>query len=129
MRSAGISGFTDEVSREFKTGTNVLLILHSLVNDGGPIYGYEVIQRIKRASQDQICLSPSSVYPLFKRLEKHHLVTSVWSGKSTAKQGIPRKYYTITLKGRRVYQHIHDKWSSTIHMIENTLNNITRENL
>ncbi len=58
-------------------------------------YGYELIDIIKDMSS--IAIAEGTLYPLLNRLKKDEMLTSRWQ---ELESGIPRKYYTITEKGK-----------------------------
>ncbi len=59
-------------------------------------YGYELIDTIKQVSSIEI--AEGTLYPLLNRLKKDGMLTSRWQELDS---GIPRKYYTITDKGKQ----------------------------
>ncbi len=58
-------------------------------------YGYELIDMIKQESSIEI--AEGTLYPLLNRLKKDGMLSSKWH---ELESGIPRKYYTITEKGK-----------------------------
>lgn len=73
----------------------------------GESYGYEIIQRVKRLSNEQIVWSEGALYPVLHRLEKQGLIQSVWR---KSEQGRKRKYYEITRKGKKVLDAEQKQW-------------------
>lgn len=84
-------------SKELLKGTLEPLILQVLRN-GGRMYGYEIAQRVKVLSHEQILISEGALYPILHRLEKKGVlcVEKVKVGRRT------RKYYTLTEEGQHV---------------------------
>jgi len=82
-------------STELLKGTLQTIIL-KLLEDHGKMYGYEMTQRVKELSKDQIMLTDGALYPTLHRMEREGLLTTerVQLGKRV------RKYYTITVKGQ-----------------------------
>jgi DNA-binding PadR family transcriptional regulator len=60
-------------------------------------YGYEIIRRVREASDGALDWSEGMLYPVLHRLEKLGLVSSEWD---TSGQGRRRRYYSITARGR-----------------------------
>ena len=73
--------------------TIVLQLLHSQ----GKMYGYEITQRVKELSNDEILLTEGALYPLLHKMEADGLLTvdKQLIGKRV------RKYYFLTPKGQK----------------------------
>lgn len=69
-------------------------LIIKLLLDHGRMYGYEICQRIKALSDDQIAISEAALYPALHRLEASDLLDSV----TELAKGRPRKYYFIAPK-------------------------------
>lgn len=95
------------VSRRMLAASLYPLML-SLLADG-PKYGYQIIQRAKALSGDDIKLSNSKLYPLLHRLENEGLLESAWK---PSEAGPDRKYYQITTKGCRSLETEIQAWRS-----------------
>ena len=80
---------------QLKRGTIEVCVLAALID--GPSYGYKIVKDL----QNIMGLSESTLYPVLKRLEANHLVTT----HSQECNGRLRKFYTITGEG---YQKILD---------------------
>lgn len=63
----------------------------------GEDYGYSIIQKVKDISGGKLEWTDGMLYPVLQRMEMDSLIISNWklSGESR-----PRRYYTITDKGR-----------------------------
>ncbi|MDD3218014.1 MAG: PadR family transcriptional regulator [Lachnospiraceae bacterium] len=75
-------------------------------------YGYEISQTIKSVSDTK----DSTLYPVLKRLQDQHLVTTY----NQEYQGRNRKYYSITQEGTVRYEEMcmeWDKFTNLIHSI------------
>jgi DNA-binding PadR family transcriptional regulator len=61
-------------------------------------YGYSIIQKVKGISGGSLEWTDGMLYPVLQRMEMDDLVTSKWrlSGENR-----PRRYYTITERGRK----------------------------
>lgn len=58
-------------------------------------YGYELIDTIRQVTSIEI--AEGTLYPLLNRLKKDGMLNSRWH---ELESGIPRKYYTITERGK-----------------------------
>jgi len=63
----------------------------------GEDYGYSIIQKVKEVSAGSLEWSDGMLYPVLQRMEMDDLIASQWkfSGENR-----PRRYYTITERGR-----------------------------
>ncbi len=62
----------------------------------GESYGYELIQRVRTLSEEELNWTDGMLYPVLHRLEKEKLIDSNWRQSETGRK---RKYYSITKKG------------------------------
>jgi PadR family transcriptional regulator PadR len=82
--------------REFLTGTVGVLIL-SLLSER-PMYAYEMVQEADQRSSKALQLKEGTVYPALHQMAREGLVQASWRDSPA---GRPRKYYSLTAKGRR----------------------------
>ncbi len=64
----------------------------------GEDYGYSIIQNVKDISGGHLEWTDGMLYPVLQRMEMDDLITSKWR---LSKENRPRRYYTITEKGRK----------------------------
>ncbi len=83
-------------------------LMLSLLADG-PKYGYEIIQRARRISDDRIKWSNSKLYPLLHKMEVDGLVEPFWKPSDS---GPDRKYYRLTPKGHEALAAKQREWRS-----------------
>ncbi|MGI6650911.1 MAG: PadR family transcriptional regulator [Limnochordia bacterium] len=83
-----------DVSKDLIAASATPLILAILRQQDS--YGYEIIKRIREASDDELVWTEGMLYPVLHRLEKNGLVESYWK-KSEA--GRRRKYYRLKEAG------------------------------
>jgi PadR family transcriptional regulator PadR len=82
--------------REFLTGTVGVLLL-TLLSER-PMYAYEMVQEADRRSSKALQLKEGTVYPALHQMAREGLVHASWRDSPA---GRPRKYYSLTAKGRR----------------------------
>ena len=63
----------------------------------GEDYGYNIIQKVKDVSGGSLEWTDGMIYPVLQRMEMDGLITSEWK---LSGENRPRRYYTITDKGR-----------------------------
>lgn len=86
-------------------------------------YGYEIIQEISQ--WDIISAKESTVYPLLRRLQKEDYLVSIW--KNSIEGLPPRKYYTLTDKGREYLSLMSKEWEGLVEVM-NELQRFGEEN-
>lgn len=68
------------------------------------MYGYGMIRHLEEAGY---AVEENTLYPLLRRLEKNEWIRSEWD----VSEDRPRKFYTITEKGRSVRERSLALWS------------------
>ncbi len=96
----------EKYERQLKKGILDMLVLKLLYSD--PMYGYQVIQKLKEDSGQVIILKDGTLYPILYRLEDEGLVESRWSEAEGKK--VARKYYRITDIGVQKLDEIIETW-------------------
>ena len=64
----------------------------------GEDYGYSIIQKVKNISGGNLEWTDGMLYPVLQRMEMDDLIASKWKLSGGNR---PRRYYTITEKGRK----------------------------
>lgn len=77
------------------SGSTALLIL-KLLEDGDK-YGYQMIEELRRRSDDTFSLKAGTLYPLLHTLEQKEFITA-WEESSDSTR--PRRYYHLTDAGK-----------------------------
>jgi PadR family transcriptional regulator, regulatory protein PadR len=78
-------------------------------------YGYEIAQSLKDASEDLYSMGQGTLYPALKRLEKKEFLESYWN---QSENGMKRKFYTITSKGKKELQKKVNSWERVTSLIQ-----------
>jgi len=81
-------------SKELIKGTIKPIILQ-LLSEQGRMYGYEIVQAVKKLSLGKILIKEGSLYPILHSLKKDGILDT----ESMEVGGRTRKYYTISEKG------------------------------
>ncbi|HEY1337888.1 MAG TPA: PadR family transcriptional regulator [Bryobacteraceae bacterium] len=71
----------------------------------GKSYGLEIIRALENHSN--LVLSEGTIYPILNRLRQDGLVDSMWVESDS---GHPRKYYSLTRKGRERAVRMAEAW-------------------
>ncbi len=73
----------------------------------GDSYGYAIIQRVKKLTNEQIKWTTSTLYPVLHSLENKGFLESYWQ---SSEGGPRRKYYRLTAKGHGVLKVEKQQW-------------------
>jgi PadR family transcriptional regulator, regulatory protein PadR len=73
-------------------------IILKLLHDNGRMYGYEITQKVKEITKDEIQITEGALYPILHKLEAEEVLTP----ETEKVDGRTRKYYKITPKGNAV---------------------------
>ena len=98
----------DEVAKwetQLRKGGLSLAVLASL--HPGRLYGLELLRRLE--TEAGMSVPEGTIYPLLSRLKAAGLVASEWV---ESEAGHPRKYYTLTDRGRRRLCEMASNWNS-----------------
>lgn len=64
-----------------------------------PMYGYELVDALDRATEGVLAVGQSTLYPLLYNLEAKGLIEGFW--RQADDTGKERKYYRLTSRGRK----------------------------
>lgn len=88
---------------QLRKGVLDMVILNVLSEKA--LYGLEMIQKMEELHGFEI--TEGTIYPLLSRLHAEGLVFSEWIESA---QGRPRKYYSLSEKGRRIIKDMNNAW-------------------
>jgi PadR family transcriptional regulator PadR len=92
------------------------------VIDEGPAYGYEMTKRLR--ARGMSIVGEGSIYPLLGRLERDGLVET---RREASNGGPPRKYYSLSLDGKRSLETGVEEWKTARDAVDRALNLIKVE--
>ncbi|MAF79790.1 PadR family transcriptional regulator [bacterium] len=84
----------------------------------GRSYASDIIKKLKKAD---LIIVEGTLYPLLSRLRHLGLVEYTWE---ESKSGPPRKYYTLTRKGREILKQLESVWKG----LNNSINALIKNN-
>ena len=96
-----------EIDKSLVSGSMALLVL-KLLEDGDK-YGYQMIEELKRRSDDTFHLKAGTLYPLLHGLEEKGFVTAY---EQEAAAGKPRRYYHLTKEGGAALREKEESWNA-----------------
>lgn len=95
-----------ELDKSLVTGSMALLVMKLL--EDSDMYGYQMIEELKKRSDNTFHLKAGSLYPLLHGLEEKGYV---FAYEQDAIAGKPRRYYHLTNQGRGALQEKEKSWN------------------
>ena len=95
------------IDKSLLTGSTTMLILKLL--DETNMYGYQMIEELRKKSNNAFELKAGTLYPLLHTLEQKDMLTSY---EETADNARVRKYYSITKNGRKQLKEKKEEWKA-----------------
>lgn len=92
--------------RYMALGTS-MLVLKLLEKEN--MYGYQMIRELEKRSQNVFSLQEGTLYPVLHALEQQGAVRSF---QQTADNGRMRKYYSLTMQGRKLLTEKTEEWKA-----------------
>ncbi len=109
---------TENTIAQMRKGVLELCILGIISR--GEAYPSDIIQSLKEA---RLIVVEGTLYPLLTRLKNAGLLDYTWRESPT---GPPRKYYHITLEGRKFLDQLLSNWKSLVHAVEQSTHHIQK---
>jgi PadR family transcriptional regulator PadR len=81
----------------------------------GKVYASDILKELKAAD---LLVVEGTLYPLLNRLKTEMLLEYTWE---ESKSGPPRKYYSLTAKGRENLAQLKATWKSLVKSVETLL--------
>ena len=103
------------VDKSLISGSMTMLILRLLAEKD--MYGYEMIDTLRKKSQNVFELKAGTLYPLLHGMEEKGLLT-VYEQENLGKT---RKYYSITKDGKELLQQKTSEWKEYQTAVANVL--------
>lgn len=97
---------------QFKKGVLELCVLSLLLKRD--FYGYELVEHIS----EYISISEGTIYPLLRKFRNEGYVTNYLE---ESQEGPPRKYYTLTPRGKEAYEQLDLEWESFVAGVNNII--------
>ncbi|MDO9511154.1 MAG: PadR family transcriptional regulator [Bacteroidales bacterium] len=80
-------------------------------------YASDILQRLKDA---HLLVVEGTLYPILTRMKNEGFLSYRWEESNS---GPPRKYYSITVDGRRFLDELAEGWKSLVESVNNLINN------
>lgn len=106
-------------NKSLLSGSTTMLLL-SLLSEKD-MYGYEMIETLRKRSNHVFDLKAGTLYPLLHLLEEKNYLES-YENLESAK---PRKYYRINEKGRKYLKVISEEWKEYAQAVKGVIGGVT----
>ncbi len=103
------------INKELMKGSTAILVLSLLEKE--EMYGYQITQKLKLASNNVFEMKEGTLYPMLHALENEKAIEAYWVDADNGKR---RKYYRITNVGRKLFKEKKKEWE----LYSNTVNKI-----
>jgi len=100
---------------QLRKGILELAVMGSLY--GEHHYGYSLVRVLM--GDGSLSLKEGTVYPILTRLDKDGLVRSEWV---ESDQGPPRKYYSLTANGRKLFESLIPEFDQLVALVKQSRN-------
>ena len=98
-------------------GGSTAMLLMKLLEERD-MYGYQMIEELRRRSDHTFDLKAGTLYPLLHGLEEKGWVTAYLEEENAAR---PRKYYHLTKTGREQLREKKEEWSRYARAVDRVL--------
>lgn len=105
-----------EWTAELKKGSIQLCLLALLSTERK--YGFQLIKELRDLSEGFFDVKEGTLYPALRRLEERGFVKSEWVEQEA---GVPRKYYTVTKRGREALAEARKVWGQMAESVNRML--------
>jgi len=107
---------SDKWDVQLRKGTLELVILAALKER--KLYGLELLKLLQ--SFETMKITEGTLYPLMDRLKRDELVSAVWHNEGETR---PRKYYELTIQGKKKLEALTSRWRQSVNDIEYLIQN------
>ncbi len=98
-----------KLEREMMRGAGPTAVMQLLLN--GEMYGYEIVEALSSRSDGVFELGQSTLYPMLYNLESKGIVSSK---EKEGPNGRRRRYYRLTVKGKKKLDTDREQWTAVI---------------
>jgi PadR family transcriptional regulator PadR len=95
-------------------GTLELLVLRTLAAQS-PLHGFEILDWIRRTTDEELLVEDGALYPALRRMEKRGWLRSDWA---ISEKGRRARYYELTAAGKRALEKEGARWQRYVKAVE-----------
>ena len=111
-----VNMINNRITSDLLRGHTDTIILRFLLE--GDRYGYEITKLIQERSKNAYQLKEATMYSSLKRLEADRYIHAYWGDET---KGVRRKYYQITVSGRKLYGNNKRNWDHAKQVLDTLL--------
>jgi PadR family transcriptional regulator, regulatory protein PadR len=104
---------TKRIRSKIARGSAEIAILSLLAEQ--PLYGFEIARQIGERTGGALKFTLASLYPLLYEMEKRGWLEAEWQ---VNQNGRDRRYYRLTVSGRRQLAPLREEWRSFFHALD-----------
>jgi transcriptional regulator len=93
-------------------GTLELLVMQTLA--AGELHGFEILDALRKATDNELVVEEGALYPALHRMEKRGWLGADWA---VSEKGRRAKYYRLTAKGRRALASAQAEWQRYVRVV------------
>jgi len=97
----------NNIIKQFRKGILEIVILKLLSKK--EMYGYELVAELNKRG-NSFNIKEGTLYPILYRLEDDGLMETRWE--QTVSRGQPKKYYSVTPKGKESMRELYAQWKA-----------------
>jgi transcriptional regulator len=94
-------------------GTLELLVLRTLAAES-PLHGFEILDWIRRTTDEELLVEDGALYPALRRMEKRGWLRSDWG---ISEKGRRARYYELTAAGRKALEKEVSRWQRYVRAV------------
>ena len=95
-------------------GTLELLVLKTLTAQS-PLHGFEILDWIRRTTDEELLVEDGALYPALRRMEKRGWLRSDWA---ISEKGRRARYYELTAAGKKALEKEGARWERYVKAVE-----------
>ncbi len=95
-------------------GTLELLVLRTLAAES-PLHGFEILDWIRRTTDEELLVEDGALYPALRRMEKRGWLRSDWA---ISEKGRRARYYELTAAGKKALEKEGTRWQRYVRAVE-----------
>lgn len=115
---ANIEDHVKKFQRELNSGTLGLALLAVMAKEKKPMYGYQIAKKLESSVGGFANLEQGVLYPSLRSMSNRGILKSFLQASPS---GPARKYYELTLLGKKVLKAWTENWVETRNVIDSLL--------
>ncbi|MHA2179997.1 MAG: PadR family transcriptional regulator [Promethearchaeota archaeon] len=102
IASKDFRDYVEKQETEINRGISSLCILSILMQtEEDELHGYKILKDLTEKTNEMLVIEEGTLYPILRKLEQDNIITS-----RREETGRKRKFYTMTERGKQVFNHL-----------------------